>query len=454
MAEINIQGTPDQLSKDLQTVEDRSKNIKGVERSIANLEATPTEVLDWYFAQDPMSERKLINVNGLMRSGKLSDALTLYNQLYTNVENTSILSESAATTLLASVYFPEAFTQDERGWLGRINQDDVFTTCMLREGIHKYSAEDLEKLLIAAQLFQIAATSSLTQNNYPSEYFDLYNFSPRAKDLQENGNKLYEIVCDRGLKDDTPVDQKMVGITALWLSFAPYTNALRNVSYIIPSQELLAAKETFFLHMLDTLEDVFLGEHGVPNGELKKYRGKLYELIWYLDAIIYQECHPQPFIMVTPSFTNEDMPRINHPKFNRGYDIKIWDMSDSSKPKVQYIQLKSKSNLYRGKDYHPDIQTVADDNFNEAHPQTLKHKINTYRKFVDSHFSSELVSEAESRILPSVKQVLSNSEGRKEMLPAMADANPASVFPLNRRARRLMESSRKMKRIIDKGFRR
>jgi hypothetical protein len=175
------------------------------------------------------------------------------------------------------------------------------------------------------------------------------------------------------------------------------------------------------LLLIDSIEKMYLGMDGdrsgllyssdtaIPKGTLK---GELYEAVWQLDFMMLKLLHSKKVPFYRPAVNFEDRPMLGYPALLRGYDGKIKGLNGSTR----WVQLKSSRSAAQKKGPpHPNIDTIAEDNFMDFEPRRLFSKLRLYKTMVMSHEHRD-EGKMLKYVLPTVKEAFDVSTNQSEPL--------------------------------------
>jgi len=402
--------------------------------NIRNLTATPSEVEEWYFADDPLDESRYMTLDYIIQTGDQEQAATVQQELFDDV----VMLARGGTTLASSVLLPEAFT-DEKQWYKTLNelyydgsgtlQDGspapamgttaVLQLCIdrIKEGGTRVKLEDTERLYVAGEMLRSAARNLL--NYRETEYSRVANWGSKSLD---------QLVYNAGLVADSTLHSLMFNsVLPNPEADEPIPDAVRMLcvragvlrasswmgqSFELQSDEEFMAAQTEAYNLAVLLEEVFLNPELGLDKRLKQaqLKGPLHEALWMLDSYMLRMTDPQKYwkLAVTPTYLRGDAPRIGHPELKRGYDYRV-----SHGNVAELVQLKSSKQQERnaeknGKNvYHPIIRILSEENFEDVDPRRLKAKLHFYKQWIDSGFGDEnLRQRVDKYILKTVRSEL------------------------------------------------
>lgn len=377
-----------------------------VEDNIQFYAATAQEIVNWYFAKDPLSEFEILQFikykNGDL---KARDDHAFWDE-YRNVAY-----EKAGAALVAQTIFPEFYTDGLDKGYDRLEEaffqeipkeeivdpdavlspDDIMGLAFRKIDNMGLSNEQLKNLFLAAEMFSFASTlgeARKTHLDLSSHTVDWYM-----------SMRLFELISDRALKS-ADLNTRILGVKAEWQKISPSIAVSKTKVEHLKPKIYKDAEQQLYLEMISALETAFLADSGV-NLNAGDIRGQLHELIWFLDFnILLRHEDAGNNFMILPARSFQDAPRIGYPQNNRGFDYHVNDVWGKTN---LLIQLKSKEQPYKKKTYHPLITVIGEKNFSDTDQRRLSYKLNAYRSFIETG-SEQSWQNAKRYILGSVSE--------------------------------------------------
>lgn len=442
------------LHVDYKRVNNAESRMSLMGQKIRTCEASQSEIINWYYSQDPLYEAQtdLWFIYDLGRKDAGTELLRQRNLKY-------ITFERGADILIAGTVFPELFTEgsfkgrqkldammtkEAPSWMigngdreAPLSLDDIVNFSINKMRFRSYSLDDLKKLYIAADMITMAS-------NIGDVRLNLEDRQKTRKIHQTLASEIYHTVYEHAI-ESTDFETKVLGLKAKWM----YTGI--NIPYakiIKDSQETDLYKneeQTMCLDMINAIEKVYLNQDSMDlsKGEL---RGSLHELIWFLDFSMLSLHENENSIVALPAWFFQDAPKIDYPKNNRGYDYQIQNIVNGA---IMFLQLKSKEQPHFRKDYHPLITVVTEKNFNDFQKNRLRAKLNKYRDFIETG-SEEAWDLASTYLLGSVNEVWNKLHNQKDNIRDQTKTAYLETqrIPKNKSARRRLMKDLK-KRGID-----
>lgn len=386
-----------------------------IEDKIMSTRATPEQVIEWAYAQDPLSEDF---VRGL-----------------TSVEEGLKIPEK---------YLKKAGLDELGAWIILSKSGDVISPFQGDSGVYDvtygFSEDKIERLYLSASLLLEAGARLDAANSYLPTMSEIVDFPlgqhPELADSVKSKVKSAQDYCRRVLSmpEWTNVEKRKqrnaeIGLNIMekladGLSYAqplkPETiqillKALWTRANYAFSADGLTAKDrkTILKKMINGIDYAFLEKHGIladPNVAKSSKKGILFEFLWTLDAQMLLAITGDNDTRVVPANSFFDAPKVGKPELKRGVDVII----RNTKKGFEYVvQLKS-SGQQDPLRYHPLINVVSEQNFQDTNPGRLHLKLEAYRKFLESGFGEKEGQEALKYILPSVKKTFSGERQPKD----------------------------------------
>lgn len=459
--------SPKNLYQQLRDVEHFHTQDPNLEDSILSFRANSQDIVSWYFSQDPLQEAEGMAAAVANRTGNPEIAGRVKGQYFLR----ALAYEKAAATLVADVFVPEVFEKGSAAWYEEMDKlfskeapeiianpdahlsvDDIIGFCLIKKGEGRnYSNGQLQQLFLAAEMLTVAAVAKEPR---------LVRLANGRETTAESidllfGRKIFNLIHQTTATEREDTERMLLGIDSAWNVYASLA-AQRNVSLFSGDTEhkqQYDSMEQMCLNFMTThLEGVF-----IQGGLLKKdkftkeIQGKLHELVWLLDALMFLRIKGDHSINVFPTVSFQDRPIIGKPDVNRGFDFFMYNLPSENH---RFVQLKSIPNPRSKKSYHPLISTYYEQNFQDVNPGRLHLKMEAYRKLIAAGFHGDErdTKRAMDYILPSVQEALGdfiqNPEGayqRMEELYQITDRDPMGIA-LNRATRRELQRAVKRQR--------
>ncbi|MDR1970150.1 MAG: hypothetical protein LBQ11_02275 [Candidatus Nomurabacteria bacterium] len=371
-------------------------------RRLTHGKGSLTDALCWSRGEDPVSE-----VTIQLPKGFIAKTLGMEeNQLEVR---TAKAYECSAKILLTSVACPEIFTNPETVLDVGIRRPYPLDGETHSEGIadvalselqdrDELSLEDLQNLNLCIELFQQSIINKL---GVRGDLRQAFSFSANIDNKHKND--VLELISKHTIQKTEKIDLKNFDRYKIWLK------AYWRDSILSMERDNTECQKKLVSIMIEQLNSVFISSNILDNRsdeEKTTIRGFLHELVWGLDAYMTMlvDNHKYGDMLLIPSQTGNDSPRINKPKYHRGYDHKIAKVRPGSNRKeyfVVYIELKSvdsTSTRKKSKHYHEYITVVLEKDF-EKHMDSnwLKEKLGTYQKLLDNDLPREETLQALDR---------------------------------------------------------
>ena len=416
-----LQTTQIGLLNDFGTVLNAEKKQRQVASKIYNMTATPEEIIDWSAVHDPIEEFTMFALHSFDESDNPVSSMR-FTQEYSFE---SRLMEKAGISLIASVYFPEMYDPTDPTWIYKltdqlhkkipsfkndphmpIKPEYLVGFARLRAPSIQVSQHDLEKLSIAADLFRTLSFRVDYSSTDQEREQNLLNSGLNKKLLYLQNNivsrttssNICRLIMESVTKEST-FETQLLKLDAQASCIATLRSLPIAYSSLTPELYSLVCNTA---HVFKNYQQ---NKEGINKAEL---RGRLHELLWLLDATILLQMKNIVSIFVLPAASSQDTPRIDHPEFNRSFDMVIENTKTGG---VGFIQLKSRPNPHFEQSYHSLIHVIHEQNFMDNEPRRLAAKLDIYKRFLESGMPSDQHAQIMRRwMLRSVPETLLNPE--------------------------------------------
>lgn len=383
-----------------------------VESKIFDGSATKSEVRDWYFSLDPLSDDyyNLIFDDSTLKP----DQAVLINH---NIEYS--LSQIALFASAAKIISDDKIVVDKVYKPENLFLPNAYEiqNCMK---YHEYSSfsirrlrkqESIDELNIAQDCFSRAnrycvdmlrvlegtegnqqLQKSLIDLNY---YYDGKSIDAN-KTVMSLGNG-WILSGAEELKPEPSVLESIMYAEKQWLGTQFYRLGI-NKSF--------SSTHSAFSNTIDFIEEYIVNTTRKSGGKVVKdpvLKGHLHEILWLLDAnfVLSNEYSKLgPSVVSAP--LGYDRPEINHPNLKRGYDMVVV----GHKARMP-VQLKSSRASLRKHKYDERIYVAQETNFQDVDLRRLSSRLKDYRSWIESDFNdNSLADKIKSRLLPTVIDAL------------------------------------------------
>lgn len=400
-----------------------------IQEKLLEFTANKQETLDWYYANDPLSQDLNILTAKIICGDYGADgkniqeyfnALTLYPSYY----------EHAGLTLLANIVDPEITEDPDTPWSEKLPVDfkkstlpalgnEVVAYPLLANLPKNMTHEQLVQAFIALDCLRYTGTAFFAAQNNIAEGnltelispHDLATIRSKAQIYPDVSFQLATIITmqanDKKTEKD-PVTQKIClqanqYISTTLLSHANTTHFPEDMLSL--DQLKLTTNLHAFKNLIDGISSFYLDPNFSENKVIKgEDKGLLHETIWLLDMnFLLLTDKKIKNAYVVPTFPRVDSPKIGRPKYNRAYDVHI---QFGNTGRTLPVQLKSSNNAAKNAQYHPNIDVVVENNFADVDKRRLSAKLAKYTAWVESGLSEEAAAQLQKYILPSARKYL------------------------------------------------
>lgn len=385
-------------------------------RSVVDLTATPDQIFNWYYAQDPVDEERHFRSMRLFDDNENLIVDNFVAELETEASR-ALTYETAGTNLIAQTAFPEFFENKDKPALVSVIESIVTRNPEIYEGQEmplsnleimiqcyeqlyqgQYSSEDLDILMHAVDMLAYSSTfnegvvAAVKEKSAAGETIDIGEIntmhtmqrSERQKLLGDLSKQFISLVAEKA--DDTYKETGEFEAARIHLS-----SLMRLGSYAFgptprgrPFEESAALFPAFNI-MLDAAKQYFTG----PDCLQRRFkndpqiRGLLHEYMWLLDFNLLLRAEADGLVHVGLANGSQNAPKVNFPTKNRGLDFMISVLGASNGWESYGVQLKSRANPRHSKVYHPAIRQIKEPNFQDINPYSLKSKLEKYAAFLN-----------------------------------------------------------------------
>ena len=433
------------LQIDYEKVNNAESRMDIVGDKVRACTASPSEITDWYFSQDPLYEAQS-NLLLFHDSGHKNAGTELLRQRHLKY----LAYERGAGILIGATVFPELFTEGSfKGWQklddlmtkgapswmikdreARLSLDDIVNFSIERMRFKSFTLDELKALYIAADMITMASNIGDVRQGREDRH-------KTQKLLQVMAGEMYLKIYEKTMAS-SDFSTKTLGLKAKWMASGIIIPYATNIDLDKPNP-FEEEKKNYLVEMIEAMEKVYLGQEDIDisKGEL---RGGLHELIWFLDFCMLSIHEDDNTIVALPSWFFQDSPKIDYPENNRGYDYQIKNLANDT---FIFLQLKSKEPHFK-KDYHPLVTVVHEKNFNDFQKNRLRSKLKRYKEFIETG-SEESWKLASPYILGSVHEVWSKVHSLRDNLRDQTKSTYLETrVPKNKSARRrLMKDLKK-----------
>ena len=410
------------LSDDFDKVASAEAAIEVIEGRIIDYTASTSEVLQWYFAKDPIQQGYYEN---LARTISSFDTESFKSQIMRDGRRAEAMEKGAAA-LAVSVFLPTATRGIGTDWHpvvsswyleangldfdpDEISASELIIFCFANCLNEAMTMEDFETLQIATEMLAKSSNdhayelAAVLKNG--GDWQDLkqelvaWQFSQRQAINLVLAKHMSGLITDVMLDsiDENPEARRFLLRTAPLYIANEINGICTPADDSEESPDSKQERTDVLLKYITILEAIATGDNRVQH-EGKAIKGSLHEAIWLLDMLLLREYHQSDFTII-PSTSNEDMPKIGYPTYNRSFDFRVIRPSGGD----WLIQLKStpnNPNKNNRTNYHPEIDLKAEQNFRDFHYKTLRSKLNLYKAFISNDYSDpELAARVEKMAL-------------------------------------------------------
>lgn len=415
MSELGEQANKDFKKMEVHRGGNKSRVLQGkIERGTAN----PMQVRSWYLIQDPLEEDAL-------RSWLSSDSSERIKNTGNSLKKAYLLEKGAG---LIITNMPQVYDEKE----GSPNMVDKFRNLSYEDYLCLFTSTEM--LWEAALILDVAGVSPFVQHYVlpGHEHLPEYqNLLARAK-RDVNDSVKFAVNVASIILSDMDIAKRDPRITLLALEEAiKFIARIDNQDLKEDRDVQVEGRSKNLMMMIGLLQEIFLDPTNLlTNESLPKSRkkGKLYELIWLLDAFMLLTSKGDFDTTPVPAMEHEDMPEIGYPSLRRSADVILRN------PK-KGIELRVQLKAYANKDkapYFPSIRIASDPDFKEADPKSgrLVKKLEFYKKYIELGFDPNLEPEFRKYVLPSVLENLDSGLPETNELLEMAGVYDLKIDPL------------------------
>lgn len=469
------------LAGDFSIISKKEAQLAGIEKSIINFTATPSQILEWAYSRDPLVESLAVD----MSKDKIKSTATS--------NKNHLMYKCAALSILAHHFNPELFdfnpekkgeaikklisfndfTEEEKQEHKRKREDLIkegkiikSNTGISENEIYLLSATDKLLEFYTSQIstldpldIDISSTENLktylqaadllTKSSYYGDRRpDISNSNYQSREnsiiLSE---KIYKIVSEEGLGSEN-YENQYLGAKAKWAFYAsreygrawPIDDTIRSF-FELGNVDGKLVDTRYISDMISTIRKIYVDNDLIKLNDAR-VKGNLHELLWFLDfnVAMLRDKHNVD-VFCNPSTQFDDYPLIGKPTHNRAYDYEI---SNIASGKFVFVQLKSGVPHYE-KSYHPSVLELRETNNPYTQRTRLRSKLTALERYV-GHQTNENWDSAKDYILGTVfaaKDYVAQSEPHH--FETMADSYKRhQEIPHNHGARRrLMKDLKK-----------
>ncbi|HET9850353.1 MAG TPA: hypothetical protein VFP35_01875 [Candidatus Saccharimonadales bacterium] len=475
MAKIVDKEQANLIQSDFERVTSAGRSAQLDLADLAALRPSLEDTLAWFYAQDPMFESSTQEEYRALLAGERAGIQ--YMEYIDGEHRQSQAYELAGVNTLARILRPDIFASQPDAPLAALSREagkdltaeDTLAYCLATGGAESIPAEQLSTALAGAEMLTMAASFNENTSDFVRDNIDRLSFAqlgktintmqneltPRKRYLISTASQVCGLIHQRAVELDSTSEnfelesvkvKCAIFIASLQLNSRSRPENLADRAYQLTSLEILFATALKFSGQ-NSLQRRFKGEPGLA--------GLLHELMWYFDFNLLLQAENDQNIAVTPAISAHDAPKVGFPSLRRGYDF-IIHRTDYQRGELGYpVQLKSKPNPKFSKDYHPEIKTIFERNFQDINPRSLEAKLRHYKQFlltaVERGGFTEGIAPVEKYLLESVKAEYADLKAqletsKVEARQAARRANqPVSIggVALNRSLRRALARQKK-----------
>jgi hypothetical protein len=421
---------------------------------IVDFRASPDEIIDWFYRDDPLAETRSITAINFL-AGNFTESKEYYENTIESVLGVRRTAEfeHAGITLLASVMRPESTQSTTTNWLNRYwteNEPELrllpgqgnekAAIHLLTTGQYKtpMPTEDMQKLLIALDCFSYASRSYSymfqalnTTHAHPEDIKTSKEVSSKSDVYIHLSGLIAPLIMDQSQLETTgesPVEKSErteAGMRAgLWHWFNLYDLSM---SLMDSSAQNQANRDTHglvlpltFLEVSRLIRSHYLKESETDQRVIKgSKKGLLHEALWLMDMNFLLLHTGAAYSRAFPASLRIDKPTLNHPELNRGFDLQvIIPKPNTATPlRTMRVQLKSSKGKNHKGEYHPTIHLVEEENFMDTDKRRLTKKIDLYEAWATSSFDPSIGLQIKELLLGSSKAFM----GVIEEVSSMSD---------------------------------
>lgn len=370
--------------------------------------ATVDQVLDWYYAHDPIARRDNHQFLRSLESGTLDSEIT--SRELADIYDAQV-SENAAYILINSVMSeanPGA-TPDE---ITQTLEDGGFKALLPAEPHY----DQLSTLFVAVECLANAVSMNTVNNNAATEAeWTKVHFNGRAAVALSDYIYDSALLSASTLEDATQMQEYTdLAIAAkLWESFGfhyPMAMLVESSEESLDEVVDLARTESF-QSVITAIKTIFVDQLGEWKPTIKgASKGTLHEAIWILDANLSLLLHEElQRSYVQPARSRMDKPRINYPQQKRGFDAVAVVPTPGGIIQARTIPIQQKASSGRDHKgaYHQRVYVAEENNFQDVNVRRLAKKLGAYEAWIASGFDARLgQSIYEKYVLESVKEAI------------------------------------------------
>lgn len=421
-----------QLERDKQTVD------------IISATVDPDDIVEWFMGGDPIDQYGSLGALSAYDTGDSS----LYDIFLEMRAREALADATGAATLAVSVLMPELLEDSETHWMDAINDlivsdtdnslivnpdaettiDDVILYLFATKfpELPELEFDDLNRLMIAADMLFASSANDAPERlgmfiddgaesvDYSEASADIFDpektMSPRRLALALLSQFLFGQISDSAsrISGESEPHARSLALKAEWMLAAWQMMQTRRPDQ--PNSKGRYARRKITSLLVVRLEDEFTGENRLQEadfGGLTTVNGVLHELLWFIEMSIVND-EQSSNLIVYPTLSYQDAPRLNYPRYNRGCDFVLLS---PDKRDVLYVQLKS-GNPKRKHRYHGSIYVGKEMEFKEMDPDALQTKLDAYRRYIDSE-SNSAYSELQGYLYPTTTEAMAKYKDQR-----------------------------------------
>lgn len=478
VAYIDVHETMDQLRTVLLTESEIRDELNPL---VSGYRATAEQARLWWSAHDPLNEtRSIITAVGLSKYGAEADCSLIHSNddYYANLTadmtkaGVAILSEvlTGRTPLELSQEMQMRRDTEDGERIDVIQITELLGALLsVRAGftIDELEMIDVAQELIASSIKQLQdylkldhySVGHMTPEEVEAHFENLYILSSTAHQVVQAGSEMLE--TDYPDAEIEEVDRiRLMGLRAAVKLNAAVESTSPNAG--LPELYSRAERAEELKDLIDCARKLFDNPKSTMWQRLKSghIKGPLHEILWYMDTTILKLVYPERYrtAAVWPANHNADRPVIGRPTWNRAYDYAIHVDDD-----VHYFQLKSSpqkdkkhhQDKKHGRQCHPAVTLLEEENFREVQPARLRAKLRAYQRVLSGELSQEEKEEVlDKYVMPTAFFAMeSSTKGvasrqlqikrllEKHYLPGLS--NGAAGPRLNRQQRRALDKKKR-----------
>lgn len=438
-------------------------NVRASERldiaeKLLDFNASREEALDWYYANDPLSQ-DLNMLSAKIASGNYGSRGENLQNYFNAISLRPSYYEHAGLTLLINIIDPESTEDPLVPWSEKLPKDftknypwafgnEIVAYPLLAHLPKAMSPDQLEQAYIALDCLHYAGAAFSSAHSFIidglTEFIDPFDLATIDSKYRVYSDASFQLAVVIGLQALQEKNKDDPTIRKIGLQVNQYMNtALINKASTMDTPEnneslnLLrtATMAHAFNDLIEGISRYFLDSSSTDRKVIKgEEKGLLHESLWLLDMnfILFMDKTVKNTYVV-PTFPRIDRPKIGRPIYNRAYDMHV---QFGTTGRTLPVQLKSSNNAAKNMQYHPNIDVVVEENFADVDIRRLSAKMAKYKAWSASGLSDEAAIEVQKYLLPSAIEYLDRIHEVNGLDEATYFLSKVATAGLDRAARR------------------